>query len=143
MTISCEVVDYWYSEYASSSNLPPLTDIIFGEGVKTIKDNAFKGFVNVKTIDIASTVTSIGERAFSGTNKLTDVICRAIDVPEMDRTAFENSYPDFAILHVPESSLTAYKTTAPWSYFKSITAIEPTGITSPTSTQKLLQTVTT
>lgn len=123
MTFLCEIVDYWFDGNISS-NLPPLTDIIFGEGVKTIKDNAFNGFANIKTIDIASTVTSIGAKAFSGTNKLSDVICRAIDVPEMDRTAFENSYPNYATLHVPAVSIAAYKATAPWNEFKEIVALK-------------------
>ncbi len=122
-TISCEVVDNWFDGY-ESSKLPPLTDIKFGEGVKTIKDNAFNGFANIKTIDIANTVTSIGAKAFSGTNKLSDVTCRAIDVPEMDRTAFENSYPNYATLHVPAVSIAAYKATAPWNEFKEIVALK-------------------
>jgi hypothetical protein len=126
MTILCEVVDKWFDENDYNlSSLPPLAEIVFGEGVKTIKDNAFNRFSNIKTIDIASTVTSIGAKAFSGTNKLTDVTCRAINVPEMDRTAFENSYPNYATLHVPAVSQTAYKETAPWSEFKEVVAIKP------------------
>ena len=126
MTILCEIVGKWFdgNGYYNPSSLPPLTEIVFAEGVKTINDNAFNGFSSIKTIDFANTVTSIGAKAFSGTNKLTDVTCRAINVPEMDRTTFENSYPNYATLHVPAVSLTAYKETAPWSEFKEVVAIK-------------------
>jgi len=92
-------------------------------GVRIIKENAFKGCTNIKSIDIGSTVTSIESRAFSGTDKLTEVICRATTVPETDRTAFENSYPNYATLHVPAICQTAYKEAAPWAEFKEIVAI--------------------
>ena len=121
VNLSCEIVDKWFSDDYS---LPPLTGITLGEGVKTVKENAFKGFTNIKTIDISSTVTSIEARAFSGSDKLTDVTCRATAVPETDRTAFENSYPNYATLHVPAVSQTAYKETAPWSEFKEVVAIK-------------------
>ena len=93
------------------------------DGVETIKDNAFSGCSNLEMIEIGSSVTSIGTRAFAGSDKLTDVTCKAVNVPETDRTAFENSYIDYATLHVPAVSLTAYKTTGPWSGFKSIVPI--------------------
>lgn len=101
-----------------------LKEIILGEGVKTVGEKAFYGWENVEKVEFASTVTSIGARAFSGTNKLTDVTCRAINVPEMDRTAFENSYPNYATLHVPAVSIAAYQSTAPWNEFKEIVAIK-------------------
>ena len=117
VNISCEVIDNWLNGIAT------LTEITLGEGVKIVKENAFKGCTNIKTIDIGSTITSIEARAFSGTDKLTDVTCRATTVPETDRTAFENSYPNYATLHVPAVSQTAYKETAPWSEFKKNIAI--------------------
>ena len=120
MTFLCETIDAWFY----NSYRPPLTEITLGEGVKIINDYAFSGFADVKTVDIGSTVTSIGVSAFSGTNKLTDVTCRAINVPEIDRTTFANSYPNYATLHVPAVSLTAYKEMATWNEFKEIVAIK-------------------
>ena len=43
-------------------------------------------------------------------------------------TIFDNSYIGFATLHVPESAIETYRTTAPWSEFGQIVAIEGTGI---------------
>ena len=122
VNISCEVIDTWFSD---QSALTSLTEITLGEGVKIVKENAFKGYTNIKTIDIGSTVTSIEARAFSGSDKLTDLTCRATNVPQTDRTAFENSYPNYATLHVPAVSITTYKETAPWSEFKEIVAFIP------------------
>ncbi len=115
--ISCEGVDTWFN------GIVALAEITLGEGVKIVKEKAFRGCTNVKMINIGSTVTSIEARAFSGTDKLTDVTCRAITVPETDRTAFEDSYPNYATLHVPAISQTAYEETAPWSEFKSVVSI--------------------
>ena len=117
LNISCEVIDPWFCSRTS------LTEITLGKGVKIVKENAFKGCTNIKTINIGSTVTSIEARAFSRTDKLTDVICKATTVPETDKTAFEYSYPNYAKLHVPAVSQATYKETAPWSEFKEIVPI--------------------
>jgi hypothetical protein len=71
-------------------------------------------------------VGTIGSRAFSGIDKLTDVTCKAVNVPETTRSAFEGSYIEYVTLHVPEASLEAYRTTAPWSGFKTIVPIDNT-----------------
>ena len=94
--------------------------------VTTINDKAFNGNKNIEKIEICKNITSIGERAFANIDKLTDVTIYAENVPETDRTAFENSYIDYVTLHVPYGSLDAYKSTAPWSGFKEIVPIEGT-----------------
>ena len=122
MNISCEVIDAWFTG-DSKYGIPALTslnEITLGEGVKTVKENAFNGCTNIKTIDIGSTVMSIEARAFSGTDKLTNVTCRATTVPETDRTTFENSYPNYATLHVPAESVSHYKSHEVWSKFKDV-----------------------
>ena len=43
-------------------------------------------------------------------------------------TIFDNSYIGFATLHVPESAIETYRSTAPWSEFGQIVAIEGTDI---------------
>ena len=64
-------------------------------------------------------MTSIGGYAFSGCTGLTDVYCRAEEVPTTDNT-FSNSSYRSATLHVPAASLEAYKTSQPWCDFGSI-----------------------
>lgn len=120
LNISCEVIGTWFT---GESAITSLAEVTLGEGVKVVKENAFKGCKNLKTIDISSTVTSIEARAFSGSDRLTDVICRATTVPQADRTSFENSYQNYATLHVPAVCVTTYKETAPWNEFKEIIAL--------------------
>jgi hypothetical protein len=117
VALFCECVDTWFSGYKS------ITEVTCGEGVKTIKDNAFNGCTALQTINIGSTVDSIGSRAFAGSDKLTDVTCKAVSIPETAKTAFENSYPEYADLHVPSVSVSAYQETAPWNKFNHIIAI--------------------
>ena len=50
--------------------------------------------------------------------------CYAEEVPSAENSAFEGSHPEKATLHVPANALDAYKTTAPWSSFGTIVALE-------------------
>ncbi len=90
----------------------------------TIGDHAFGGWNKIEKIDIGQSVKSIGERAFAGSDNLSEVICRAVTVPETNKSTFENSYPDYAFLYVPEASIDKYKATAPWNTFKTISGIK-------------------
>ena len=99
----------------------------YSYSVTIISDNVFKGCASAKSISIPATITKIGERAFANIDHLTDVTIYAKNVPETDRTAFENSYiEDYVTLHVPAGSDDIYKAVAPWKNFKSIDAIEGT-----------------
>ena len=99
-------------------------DFDYTYSVTTINDKAFYKRSNITSIEIPATVTTIGERAFANIDKLNDVYIYAANIPETDRTAFENSYiEDYVTLHVPESALEKYRTTAPWKNFKEIVGI--------------------
>ena len=71
-------------------------------------------------------VTSIGDWAFDTCENIENVYCYAEVVPSTDVYAFYNSDIEKATLHVPASAIEAYKTTAPWSDFGTIKAIEGT-----------------
>ena len=73
--------------------------------------------------DANYSVTSIIESAFSDCSSLTDVICMAESVPSTDRNAFADSPINKITLHVPETAIDAYKTTAPWSSFGKFVAL--------------------
>lgn len=107
-------VSTWFSGFSS------IKKVTFEEGIETIDVNAFNNCTNLETIEFGSTVTEIGSRAFAGSDKLTDVFCKAIVVPKADRTTFEGSYVDYATLHVPAASIGNYWSTAPWNGFKNI-----------------------
>ena len=68
----------------------------------------------------------IGINAFEKCSKLEDVYCYAEKVPSTAASAFEGSYIEYSTLHVIGSSLSSYKTTAPWCRFKKIKALNDT-----------------
>jgi len=107
-------------------------DFIIGEGVTAIGDYAFNG---CSKLDISSTVCRMGKNVFSRRATI-DVICRATTIPETDEETFTSNNLRNSTLHVPEVSLEAYRTTAPWSGFKNILPITTTGVTAPTATQQ-------
>jgi hypothetical protein len=76
------------------------------------------------SVTIPGSVTGIEGYAFFCCNDLKDVYCYAENVPTTDYSTFENTNIGSATLHVPASSLEAYKTTAPWSGFGSIVPIK-------------------
>jgi hypothetical protein len=101
--------------------------VVIPESVRKIGDEAFSGCKNLSKLELGKSVNQIEPRAFAGIDKLTDITCYAEDVPDADRTAFENSYTeDYVTLHVPAGSLEKYKAAAPWKNFKEIVAIEGT-----------------
>lgn len=73
---------------------------------------------------IGNSVTNIGSKAFAGCNKLETVTCLAEKVPFTATDAFSESYVNYSTLIVPEASLQAYKTTAPWSEFGTFKTVE-------------------
>lgn len=117
-----------------------VTSVIISNSVISIGDCAFQNCSNLETITIGSGIKKIGERynvyfspggyVFSNCPEIKDVYCLAESVPETQLNTFLDSYIEYAILHVPEGSVDAYKAAAPWSSFKNIVAIDATGIKS-------------
>jgi len=104
-------------------NCRGLTSIIIGNSVTSIGDEAFEYCTSLTSITIPNSVTSIGIYAFAYCSGLTEVYCFAESVPQTNSEAFYSSPIASATLHVPASSVNAYKTTAPWSNFGQIVAI--------------------
>ena len=59
-------------------------------------------------------------------DNLTNITCKAENLPVVHSTAFENTYLGTVALHVPYASLDAYKAIEPWKDFKEIVPIEGT-----------------
>lgn len=92
-----------------------LTSINIPNSVKIIGGGAFNN-CGLTSVTIPKSVTYVGVFAFGKNNNMTRVICEAPTPP----TAFEDTFYDYystATLYVPAGSLSAYKTTVPWSYF--------------------------
>ena len=113
-------------DFAGCTNL---TTINIPNSVQEIVYEAFEGCSNLTTVTIGSGINDIDGRCFANCGNLTDVYCFAESVPTTESDAFENSYVNYAKLHVPASSVSAYSSSAPWSGFEEIVPITSEDIT--------------
>ena len=104
-----------------------LTSVTIPNSVKIIGNKAFKNCTGLTSITIPNSVTGIDGWAFAGCPELTDIYCFAEMVPKTESDAFQNSYIEYATLHVPEASLEKYKATMPWNSIQNIVSIESGG----------------
>ena len=98
--------------------------------VTSIKGEAFKSCKKLSSVKIPNSITSIGISAFGFCDELKDFYCYAENVPTTSTYAFNESYIEYATLHVPASAIDEYKKAEPWCNFGNIVAIENTGIKS-------------
>ena len=103
-------------------NCSGLTSVTIPNSVTSIDDSAFLGCSKLTTVKIGNGIQYIYP-AFYNCPELTDVYCYAENVPNTDIDAFNDSYIEYATLHVPVGSVDAYKAAEPWSKFKSIVKI--------------------
>jgi len=110
--------------YDVLSNCSSLTSIVIPQNVTIIRNNAFAECSNLTSVTIDKGIKEISSTAFANCPELSDVYCHAKVVPNTDGDAFEGSYIEYATLHVPNSSINAYKETTPWKDFKEIVKID-------------------
>ena len=108
-------------------NCRSLTSISIPNSVTSIGRWAFAYCRGLTSVTIPNSVTSIGEYAFSSCSNLENVYCYAEKFSRISGDVFKESYIEYATLHVPSSALSYYQTTAPWSGFGKIKALEGTG----------------
>ena len=121
-------------------NCSGLTSVTIPNSVARIGEEAFYNSSGLTFISIGNSVTNIGEFAFSGCN-LVDVFSYASEPPiayyidryYIDDGIYDDTYyysfnttyiKEHTTLHVPVSSLSSYKQTAPWSSFNRVVPIE-------------------
>ena len=127
--VDCETVDNWFAD--SKAKVQTLT---LGESVTTINANSFDGFNALKEVYLGSKLATVGAQAFANCGNMVDVYCYASRYPNVQRSAFENSYIDYVTLHVPAESVSHYKNHEVWGKFKDIVPLsgEETNIESVT-----------
>lgn len=103
-----------------------ITSLTIPNSVTTIKDYAFYSG-GLKSVIIGNGITYIGNRTFDN-NYMTDVYCYSKDVPEAEYNAFATDVRrlESTTLHVPATSIEAYKSAVAWKDFGKIVAIEGT-----------------
>ena len=107
-----------------------LASIDIPNSVTTIGEQAFYDCTSLASVNIGESVTTIGDGAFLFCDAITSVTCLAKECPVCDKGLWNNIFSvfDTATLYVPKQSIDAYKTTAPWSNFVNVVALEATGI---------------
>ena len=101
-----------------------LESVNIGNSVTGIEYYEFIGCNSLTSVVIGESVKTISYKAFANCGNLADVYCYATSVPRTESDAFENSYIEYATLHVPGELIDSYKNTAPWSGFGTIKAID-------------------
>ena len=97
-----------------------LTSVAIPNSVTYIGQEAFANSTGLTTLIIGSGVATIDYGAFADCPELLDVYCYAEQVPSFGEEAFDGSYPEYATLHVPDTSIEDYMSTTPWSEFGKI-----------------------
>ena len=97
-----------------------LTTISIPNSVLQIESRFMEDCKNLKTVNIGNGIQNINSRAFSNCKSLSDVYIHASEVPSAYSDVFVDSYQEGITLHVPESSIDAYKAKEPWKYFKEL-----------------------
>ena len=132
LTIPSDVTEIKLGTFAGCTNFKSVT---IPEGVTTIDASAFYGCNSLTSITIGSGVKSIGSGAFEKCTNATDVYCEAEKLRSNANNgeglythpdAFKDSYLQYITLHVPYSSIEAYRSMVPWMNFKDFVALEGT-----------------
>ena len=100
-----------------------LNSVTIPNSLTSIGAEAFTGCLSLISVTIGSGIGMIGNCVFASCPELSNVFCYAIYVPNTKPNAFNDSYIEYATLHVLAESVGAYKAAEPWKNFKEIVAL--------------------
>ncbi len=110
INIPGSVISISKGSFLGCKNLEKLT---IQDGVKIIENEAFKGCSSLEVVLIPKSIERIGAWVFSGCKNLESVTMEAYDPPNISVGVFDYNVLGFKI-HVPPTSLCAYKTSFSW-----------------------------
>ena len=105
-------------------NCRGLTCVTIPSSVTSIGGFAFEQCSGLTNVTIGKGINNIGQKAFANCPEITDVYCYAENVPNTDASSFNDSYIEYTTLNVPASAIDNYRTTAPWSSFKTFVTLD-------------------
>lgn len=111
-----------------------LKNLVVSEGVTSIGDQAIRQLGSLETLNLPSTLESLGWGTFYNCKKLTTVILRATTIPNYDGDDLSSSSYNNTVLYVPAESVETYKEDSSWGKLnrdniKSIDLLNVSGIT--------------
>lgn len=102
-----------------------LTFVTLPESITKIPPAAFRDCSGLTSFSVPRSVTELDWAAFQNCTGLNEFYCFAENIPQTNEYAFfSQSQTIPATLHVPESSIEAYKSTYPWSKFRRIVSLD-------------------
>lgn len=102
------------------SNCSNLEQVVIPDLVWSIGIHAFSNCEGLKKLYLGNSVRKIERGAFAGCKELKDVYCYPEVVPNTDNSAFDNSYIEYATLHIPYGTSELYGQSSPWNQFGTI-----------------------
>ena len=106
----------------------PITQIIIGDNVQSIPDQAFKNSPNLGELVIPASVSSIGSYAFAGCNGLAAITAVPSVPPTFGAYVFQDVNTAIPV-KVPCGALNAYRSASGWSNFTNILEDYPYSVT--------------
>lgn len=98
-------------------DLNSLDDTFLVYGLSVIGDGAFRGNSWLSTIKLPITITSIGNNAFAGDDRIAEISCVSLHVPQLADNAFSNNVYHNCRVIVSGDLLAAFRSAAGWRNF--------------------------
>ena len=96
--------------------------------VTTVGESAFRECNKLTAIDLPSSISEVGGRAFEHCTSLKSMTCHSATPPDVSESSFSAEVRRKVTLYVPRSAARAYKSAAVWRDFKEIVEMAASGL---------------